>query len=139
MINQLSLESFQQLTAAAVTDVAQMIRHEHVQHFGRANRVEHRDAKFLLPFFSKLRGQGLTGRYAEAQTFSLKWRNITMMFEQHAINNWYPEKYCRTIIPENVIDNLRRRFLSTENRGQSVEQRKRKAISQPVSKGQTRR
>src|SRR6266404_2069673 len=68
MINQACFITTQQLSAAAIAHIARVVRHEHVQHLSRADPVQNFDAKSSLPVLSQLRRQGLTRRYAQAQT-----------------------------------------------------------------------
>jgi hypothetical protein len=62
-----------------------------------------------------------------------------MMVEQKVVNNRNREKDRRPRSRERVRDNLRRWFFATENRGRTVQQRKREAVAQTVSERQSRR
>src|SRR5713226_5571443 len=62
-----------------------------------------------------------------------------MMFQQHAIHDRHTEKDRRVIFTEDATNYFGRRFLATKNRRKAVQQRKRKAVAEPVGKRQTRR
>src|SRR5258708_1803057 len=141
MINHACFITTQQLSAAAIAYIARVVRHEHVQHLSRADSVQNFDAKSSLPVLSQLRRQGLTRRYAQAQTRRVQFvpGAFAMMFEEHSVDNGYAKKDRRTIVFENPSDNIRRGFLAAKNRSESIEQRKSKTVSQAVSEGQARR
>ena len=61
------------------------------------------------------------------------------MFEQHAIDYRNAEKDCRAIFLKDVTDYFGRWFFSAENCGESIQQRKRETVAEPVRKGKTRR
>src|SRR5207302_7158223 len=53
MIDQLCFVSSQQFAAASVSDIAFVIRHEHVEHLSRADAVQNFHAESFLPLFAK--------------------------------------------------------------------------------------
>src|SRR5207245_6159881 len=113
--------TFQQFSAASVTHVAFVIRHEHVEHLSRADAVEQFHPKGLLPFFTELRRQSLSGRYAETQTRSIQRRDAPMMFEQHSIDDRNTEKDCRTIFTEDATNYFGCGLLATKDRCKAVQ------------------
>ena len=116
-----------------------MIRHEHVQHLGRANAVQNFDAECFLPLLTKVRRQGFAGRDAKAQTGRIKSRNIAMMLEQHAIDDRDAEEDSRSIPFEDIPDDFRRGLFATQNCRPPIQQRKREAVAETVRERQTRR
>src|SRR5207244_454074 len=87
VIDQLRFVTVQKLSAASVTHVAVVIRYEHVEHLCRSNSIENFYAESSLPFFTELRRQSLSGRYAETQTRGIKRSDVAMMLTQHAIDD----------------------------------------------------
>src|SRR6184192_492079 len=61
------------------------------------------------------------------------------MFQQHPIDYGNAKKDRWTVCAKNLTDYFRHWFLSAENCGEAVQQRKRESVAEPVRKGKTRR
>src|ERR1044072_716248 len=70
--NKRFLVTFKHLAAPAVTHVVFMVGHEHVQHLGRTDRIQHLHAKSRLPLFTEMRRQCFTGRDAKEQARAIE-------------------------------------------------------------------
>src|SRR4051794_31928481 len=110
MINQTRFVTLKKLAAAAVTNLTLVIRHEHMQHLGRANSVQDRDAKSVFPFLAQMCRQGFTCRDAKAKARRIKPRR-SMLLEQQSVNNRHTKEDCGPIITEDLTDHRGRRFL----------------------------
>ena len=111
-----------------------MIRHEHVQHFGGANSVKQLKAKFSFPLFAKMSRQGFARRDTEAQARTVELRLASMMFEQKVVHDGNAEKNRGPVIDEDHGDNVWDWFRAGKNSCRAVQQRKREAVAETVSK-----
>src|SRR5689334_1984095 len=127
------------MSAAAIPQLVFMVRHEHVQHLGRTDSVEHLHAKLALPLRAEMRRQCFTRRDAESQARTVELPARAMVFEQQVVDHRHTKKDRRTMLGKDPPDDVWRWLFTTENRRRSVQERKRKTISQSISEGQSRR
>src|SRR5580765_131641 len=103
MINQTRFVTLQELSAAAVTNLTLVIRHEHMQHLGRADSVQDRDAKSVFPFLAQVCRQSFTCRDAKTKARRIE-RRRSMMLEQQSVNDGDTKEDCRPIITQDLTD-----------------------------------
>src|ERR1041385_3230371 len=97
-IDQSRLITLEQMSAAAIAQLFLMVRHEHVQHFSRAEAIEHGPAKLSSPLSAEMGGQCFTRRDAESQARTVEFPARAMMFEQQVIDHRHSKKDSRTLL-----------------------------------------
>src|ERR1044072_2815209 len=116
-----------------------MIRNEHVQHLSGADSIKELNAKLSFPFFAEMSRQRFTRRDTQAQARTVELRSAAVMFEQQVVNDRNAKEDCWALLREDSCDHIRRWFLPAENCCRSVQQRKRKTVTEAVGERQSRR
>src|SRR4029078_9169251 len=101
-----------------------MVRHEHVQHLGRADSIKHLHAKLSFPLFAEMSRQCFAGRDAEAQTRTVERAAATVMFKQEVVDDGNAEEDRRTMLSKDSRNHVGRRLLAQADCGGTVQKRK---------------
>ena len=107
-----------------------------LQHFGRAEPVEHVDADDVAPALADMRRQGLAGRDADAQPVGAGALADVLVREQGGVERRHAVEDGRPVAPHDLEHAFGRGAVRPQHGGGADRQREGHGIAEPIGKEQ---